>query len=219
MSFVLICLLASRSIAQQGYRPEETRYPLRARCAINLIEIGKHIQLFTLAREGILPSKLSEVFVDTSKGWWRCLVCPSAKPAIVEGGFYTSYAYVNVTPDGRKIEDCGEDILVFDAEPAHQNGRNVLFTNMKVKYLEEPDFQKLLAKQRAKWEMQGKKLEIVRQDFIPLDETQLRNLNHERRSFFSSVHSKIALAIMLAIAVVAAFLVLKLRKRRTPTSQ
>ena len=173
VALAFACVLGAAGPVQQEHRPEQTRYPLRARCALNLIELSQWLQTFAMARDGMLPAKLSEVFVDTSGGKWRCLVCPGTKAALVEGGLYPSYAYVNVTPGGRKLEIEQEDILAFDAEPVHQGGRNVLFSkDMEVRYLEESEFQERLAEQRAKWEKRDKKLEVVRQDLIPLDESQ-----------------------------------------------
>ncbi len=214
----LLCLLVSPGLGEQGPSPEETRYPLRARCAMNLLEVGEWLQIFALAKNGALPSKLSEAFVDTSGANWRCLVCPADAPEPVEGGFYTSYAYVNVAPGGRKLRENGKDILAFDAQPVHQGGRNVLFSNMEVRYLKEPEFQKLLAEERARFLKRGKTLEIVRQDFIPLTETQLRNFKPSGQSFLGSVHFKITAAIVLAIGVVLVLLAMLRRKRRRATS-
>jgi len=199
----------------EGPAPAETRHPLRARCALNLLDIGKALQTFALARDGMLPARLSELFVDTAGDRWRPLVCPATAPTPVEGGLYCTYAYVHAAPDGRELRPDARDVLAFDAEPLHQNGRNVLFSDMQVEYVPETDFQKLLAAERAKWQERGKTLDIVRDDFIPLTKEQLAALAASRRSFVQSFHFRVALALVLAIAAVAALLVHRSRRARS----
>ncbi len=215
---ILACLCLAGSPALllgEEHRPEHTQYPLRAQCALNLMEAGKYLQVFALARDGMLPSRLSEAFADASDGSWRCLVCPADKLAVTQAGLRPSYAYAHIAPGGRKADDGEEDILMFDAQPVHEGGRNVLFSDMKaVRYLSEADFQKLLAEQAAKWREQGKRLEIVSEERIPLSERDRQALGREGRTGRDALYFGIVLGIVALILVVVLLLVLQSQKRR-----
>ncbi|MFH1731820.1 MAG: hypothetical protein ABIF82_09245 [Planctomycetota bacterium] len=217
----LICSLVAAGPPQDGQAPEDTRYPDRARCAMNLIELSARLGAFAAAHGGALPSKLSEALTGTDPERWRCLICPGARPAVVRGGFHPSYVYLNITPGGRKLETGAEDIVAFDSGPVHQDGRNVLLSTMDVVYLSEAEFQTKLAAERQKWERAGKKVEFVRQDFIPLDDAQAEAMREDSaarpsggwRALTGSVHFKIAVVLVIAIGVVAVLLALQARKR------
>lgn len=219
----LICSLVAAAPPQDGQAPGDTRYPDRARCAMNLIELSARLGAFAAAHDGALPSKLSETLTGADPGRWRCLICPAARPAIVTGGFHPSYVYLGITPGGRKLDTGSEDILAFDSRPVHQDGRNVLLSTMEVVYLGEAEFQTKLAAERQKWEKLGKKVEFVRRDFIPLGDAQARAMREDSAAKSSgrwsaltgSVYFKITAVIVIAIGVVALLLALQARKRRT----
>jgi len=211
LAVILPCLVATTEPA------EELTSSVRTRCAMNLIEIGTQILGYAQRTGGQLPSKLSEAFAGKIKEKGSCLTCPAMRPAITVGGFFPSYAYVNVVPGPRNLADAEGDILVFDSEPVHDGGRNVLLSDadeggrFRVKYLKEADFQKMLAEQRKRWEQRGKKLEIVRQDLLPLDGLQPETSEEPGRTargFFASFHFKAALIIVIMIVGAALLLVL-----------
>jgi|GEM_PF-3355728 len=224
-TLVAVCLallLPAGALAQEsqeGFAPEETARPLRAGCAMNLLEIARMLQLHATARDGAFPSRLSELFTDVSGGNSRCLVCPAASPQVVEGGFRPSYSYVEVTPGGRNIADGPDDIVAFDADPVHEGGRNVLFSNFDVAYMKDADFWKMLLRQEQEWNARGKTLNVVLDDFLPLSAGELSTLTagNASSSFFDSVHFRIALLLALAIIALAAYLVILSRKRKSAT--
>ena len=214
----LACLVPAGVLAQEvqeGLAPEETARPLRAGCAMNLLEIAKMLELYATARDGAFPSRLSELFTEVSGGNSRCLVCPAASPQVVEGGFRPSYAYVDVVPGGRNIADGPDDIVAFDAEPVHEGGRNVLFSNFDVEYMKDADFWETLTRQEEQWKEQGKTLNVVLDDLLPLTAGELRAMKAGATPFFDSVHFKIALLLVLAIIVLAAYLVILSLKRKS----
>ena len=219
LAVILFCPTATTEPA------EELTRSVRARCVMNLVEIGTEILAYAQKTGGTLPSKLSEAFADKIKEKGSCLTCPAVRPAITAGGFFPSYAYVNVVPGRRKLADAEGDILVFDSEPVHDGGRNVLLSDaeeegrFRVKYLPEADFQKMLADQTARWEGKGKKLEIVRRDLLPLEGLQLETSEkpgRTARGFFASFHFKVALIIIVTIAAVVVLLALLAMQGRKP---
>ena len=217
----LACSLVAAAPPQDGQAPEDTRYPDRARCAMNLIELSARLGAFAAAHDGALPSKLSEALTGTDPDRWRCLICPAARPAVVKGGFHPSYVYLNITPGGRKLDAGAEDVVAFDSWPVHQDGRNVLLSTMEVVYLGEAEFQTKLAAARQNWEKLGKKVEFVRQDFIPLDDAQVEAMREDSAAkpsggwsaLTGSVYFKITAVIVIAIGVVVVLLALQARKR------
>jgi len=212
LSLLLAGGLLAAGPAPKGPGPEDTLYPERAECAVNLARIAKRLKVFALANEGRLPRKLSDAFVDTSGEELRCLRCPAALPAVVQGGFYPSYAYV-LPPDGQPDAEA-QDILVFDGAAVHEDGRNVLLSDLEtIQYVAEAEFQKALEEQRGRWEKAGKEFTIVRQDFIPLTVAQRGGFENTGRSFFRSTHFKICALLVLAMGVVIVLLALRSRKR------
>ena len=220
---LLTLVLASQlaSAAEVGVAPKATRYPERAECGVNLLKVSAGLQAFAAAHDGALPSKLSEAFAGAERTELQNLICPAAKPKITEGGFYASYAYVNITPGGRKLDPDAEDILAFDTAPVHEDGRNLLLTTMRAVYMEEADFQKALAEQRDKWEKLGKKMEIVTQDLIPLAagdplpaRPEIDPVADTNRwdAFVESSHFKIIIVVLIAIGFVLLLLVLQSKK-------
>ncbi len=207
--------------AEPGVAPEATRFPERAECGVNLLNISAALQAFAAAHDGALPSKLSEAFAGAERTELQNLICPAARPRVTEGGFHPSYAYVNITPGGRKLAPDAEDILAFDLAPVHEGGHNVLLTTMRAVYMEEVDFLSALDEQRARWEKLGKKVEIISQDLIPLadgDPLPARPdidpaANTDRwDAFVASAHFKIAVVVLIAIGFVLLLLVLQSRK-------
>ena len=219
---LLVTLVLTTQIAfavEDGIAPKATRYPERAECGINLLQVSARLLQFAAAHDGALPSKLSDAFAGAEPAELRHLICPAARPNITNGKFCTSYAYVNITPGGRKIDADAEDILAFDMEPVHEGGRNVLLTTMRAVYMEETDFQKALVEQREKWEKLGKNMEIVTQDLFPLaDEEALPAASDSEAApgglsaFVASAHFKIAIVILIAIGIVLLLLVLQSKK-------
>lgn len=190
----------------------------RTECALNLAEISKRLHAFAVAHNGALPSKLSEAYVGTSASALGELICPSARPHVVPGGFYPAYAYVNILPGGQTTQKDTADILVFDREPVHDGGRNVLLADLEtVAYMKETELQSALAEQQRRCQAEGKEFVVVQDDFIPLrDPRDLQPggaMGTSRHSFFASVHFKIAAALVLAIAAIAVVLVLRRRER------
>ena len=224
-SILLLALALSAQIAfaaEQGTAPKATLYPERAECGINLLKIGARLQQFAAAHDGALPSKLSEAFEGAEPSELRHLLCPAAKPGVTIGGFYPSYAYVNITPGGRKIDADVEDILAFDIEPVHEDGRNVLLTTMRVVYMTEADFQKALIRQQAESEKAGKTMELVTQDLLPLADGDALPAGSDAASgglsaFVASAHFKITIVILIAIGIV--LLLLVLHSRKSPTAR
>ena len=215
MSKVLLCMILGGSLTSGGVEEVFHTPTTRAECAMSLIEIGKRLQLFAARRQGMHPSKLSELVTEGTPSAGQYLACPGALPNVVTGGFYSSYAYLAVVPDGRKLDTKQQEMLAFDATPVHENGRNVLYSNMAVDYLKEPDFQKRLAAEQERYRKQGKKLEVVQLDFVPLADGQLLNLERDAGSFFDSVHVKITLAILLGIGLVLVLLLAVVQRRKS----
>ena len=215
----LVCTPPAAFAVDQGVAPEATRFPERAECGVNLLKISARLQTFAAEHDGMLPSKLSEAFAGAGKTDLQNLICPAARPNVAKGGFHASYAYVNITPGGRKVDPDAEDILAFDLTPVHEGGHNVLLTTMRAVYMEEADFQKALAEQREKWAKLGKKMEIVTQDLIPLVDPDVlpaaRDTDAEAdglSAFVASAHFKIAVVILIAISIVLLLLVLQSKK-------
>lgn len=212
-----VCIALTAVAAEEGVAPEGTLYPERAQCGVNLLELGARLRQFAAAHDGALPSKLSEAFADKDPAPLRGLICPAARPAVTNGGFYPAYAYVNITPGGRRIEGESEDILAFDAEAVHEDGRNVLLTTMRVVYMKDADFQKALNAERARWEKAGKRMEIVDDDLIPLADPDALSASPEAESgglsaFLASAHFKIVVVLVVAIGIILVLLVLRSRK-------
>jgi prepilin-type processing-associated H-X9-DG protein len=148
-----------------GPAPEQTQFPKRAACAQNLLQIGVRLLMWSKDHDGQLPTRLSDVFGESLKTEGGLLVCPAAQPQVVPGGFSPSYGYV-VAP-GRRLFDAKPPLmLVFDGEPVHQGGRNVLFTDGDVQYIADDIFQKKLTEQLATL---GEGAKVIREeDVIPL---------------------------------------------------
>ncbi len=212
------------------YRPEETRYPHRARCALNLLEIGQRVQTYVLARDGEYPPALSAVFAlpGTTGEEMQSLICPAARRRVSRDELVTNYAYVHLKtppelpplsgpedepdePDENEPDDPNADehneadefepfIMVFDADPVHQQGRNVLFSDLEVEYMPEAEFQALLAEQRYRFEREGREYEIVWEDSIALTEQQYRALRRPAPFHLRSPHFLITLGLLAAIA-------------------
>ena len=207
LASIVAMSLCWTAAAGESNAPEQTQFPERARCGLNLVEIGKRLQTCVAEHGGEFPSKLSQVFIDLPTSDWGLLTCPAAAPAVVEGGFYPSYSYVAMTPEARRSSDGGEDIVAFDSAAVHEGGRNVLLSDLAtVQYLAEAEFEKRMAEQRARWEARGRKLDVIAQDLMPLRE-------RTGRPFFGSVHFKIVATLLIAIAVVLVLLALQARKR------
>ncbi len=228
---VVLSLLAVQAGAKDG--AEESSEPaaladtepshLRTECALNLVEMSKRLNAFALTRNGGLPSKLSEAYIGAPRSALGELVCPSAKPDVVPGGFHPSYAYVNIVPGGWALQGKTADILVFDREPVHDGGRNVLLADLEtVVHMKEADFQAALAEQQKRWKAQDKELVVVQDDFIPLrDPLDLRPVgapSRSWRSLFSSIYFKVAATLVLAIAAIVMILLLRERERGRATS-
>lgn len=196
---------------------------LRTECAVNLVEMGKRLHAFAVTRGGVLPSKLSEAYIGTSKSVLGELVCPSARPDVVPGGFRPAYACVNVAPGGWAMQERTADIFVFDREPVHDGGRNVLLADLEtVVYMKEADFQAALVEQQRRWKLKDKELLVIEHDFIPLKDPLARRPAVSGRtwhSFFASVHFKIATTLMLAIATITIILLLRKRERDRAASR
>ncbi len=216
----LVVLLTPAASAGEGLAPADTRYPLRAQCALNLLDVGCGIQAFVLAHSGTFPSKLADAFrVDTASGNWRALICPATGPRFTDTGLIPSYAYLNLSP-GRKDSDSAEDntdILVFDREPVHEGGRNVLLADRRtVEYLTETEFQNRLAAQAAKWQKRSATQEVPSDDFIPLDRDQITGYQRAHVSFLHSMHFTIIAVLLAAIALVSALLIMHSRRKKAP---
>jgi hypothetical protein len=221
-ALALMCAVASAAAPREGVAPSMTQFPERARCGVNLIDVGKAIQAYVFARGGNFPSRLSEVFaVDTEVAGWQSLICPAGEPKFTESALAPSYAYENLSD--RKAPDDKTDILVFDRAPVHEGGRNVLLADLEtVRYLTEADFQQQFAAQKARWEKQGRKFSIVGEknddDYIPLSAEQIQAYERSRRSFWQSPHLKIVAALVVAMGLVSALLIAHKRKHRSQAS-
>jgi hypothetical protein len=218
----LLAMAAHGMALEEGHDPSKTRFPARAQCGLHLIEIAQRIQLYAAANDGMLPLRLSQAYTDIAGGGdaWQSLICPAARPELVDGRFQPSYHYVTVVPGGRKlepkdVESKDPEMLVFDAAPVHQKGRNVLFSDMEVRYVPEAEFQELLASQTAKWaKREGVQMKIEGNDVVALDEEQQRRFPRPGRSFTRSIHFKITLGLVLAIVIVLVLLLIISRRRR-----
>ncbi len=230
------------------YRPEETRYPHRARCALNLLEIGQRVQTYVLARDGEYPPALSAVFAlpGTTGEEMQSLICPAARRRVSRDELVTNYAYVHLKtppelpplsgpedePDESNADepdepdadepDAAEEfepfIMVFDADPVHQQGRNVLFSDLELQYMPEAEFQALLAEQSHRFEREGRQYEIVWEDSIALTEQQYRALRRPAPFHLRSPHFLITLGLLAAIAGVLLALA-SLKKRQQAESE
>ena len=237
------------------YRPEETRYPHRARCALNLLEIGQRVQTYVLARDGEYPPALSAVFAlpGTTGEEMQSLICPAARRQVSRDELVTNYAYVHLKtppelpplpgPEGEPDEPDADDpdepdeqdepdepdepdeaeefepfMMVFDAEPVHQQGRNVLFSDLELQYMPEAEFQALLAEQSHRFEREGREYEIVWEDSIALTEQQYRALRRPAPFHLRSPHFLITLGLLAAIAGVLLALA-SLKKRQQAESE
>jgi hypothetical protein len=188
--------------------PDETRFPERAACAMNLLDIGVRLLQYAGEHEGQLPAKLSDAFGAELKAEGGRLVCPSARPQVVPGGYSPSYGYV-AAPGKRLLEADPPVMLVFDGEPVHQDGRNVLSSNGEVEFLAEEVFQKRLAEQLATL---GNGAKVVREeDVIPLTAEEMAR-SRGRGGPTWQPYATIALTAGIVIVV----LLLALRSKRGP---
>lgn len=231
------CLAMADDVPTGGTAPADTRYPLRAECAVNLLEIGKWIRTYRLARDGQYPPRLSAVFDQpgTPADDLRALLCPAAERQVDRDRLVPAYAYVHVKTPSKPLpagepppepeppadeDESGNDeaepeatdreepeaeepfMLVFDAEPVHQAGRNVLFSDLRTRYLPESEFQVRLAEQKDRWDREGREYEIVWEDAIPLTEEQYAGLRTGGPRLLRSPHFVITVGLLIAIAVV-----------------
>lgn len=107
---------------------------------------------FPYSPKGSLASL--QILIDSEPGGLRpeVFVCPEGmeSPAYVQGGTWTlqedncSYEIVS-----RKTKNTAPDrMLMYDKRPHHKGGRNVIFTDGRIRFLQEDEFQKRWAKER-----------------------------------------------------------------------
>jgi hypothetical protein len=206
---VVIALLSSLAATPESveHSPGRTLYPDRAQCALNLLEVGRRLASYAGGHGGELPPKLSDAFTDADPKTLGCLACPGMAPMVFTGGFRVSYAYVRPKQGRLTRQEAGDDILVFDLEPVHEGGRNVLFANLEVKHFEEAEFDRLLSDQRDRWTKRGRTLEVVRHDVIPLqDEDAIGTAVGEHGPGGGSRHLRLAAILVAAILAVGLLL-------------
>jgi len=200
-----------------GVAPGETQHPDRAECALRLLQVGDVIQQYVLANDGRLPARLSEAFEGQVPQVGGALICPAMRPRVMGEHFRPSYHYI--APNGRTLAEIRGEILAFDAEPVHENGRNLLVSDadsggrLQVIYLAEDAFQKQLAEQRTRTEQRGGEFHIIEDDLIPLKGLDPSAPTPQTGGdLFASTHFRVVVGLLAGIVIVLVALML-LRSR------
>jgi len=119
----------------------------KAKCMANLRQIGIGLVQYidSVGEHRFLPPSLKALMdkeIITEPGVYVCPVDQTAAP-----GWYCSYESIFDLTEKKLTDRLPLDtMMVWDSEPRHRGGRNVLFFDGHVEYLREADFQKALAK-------------------------------------------------------------------------
>jgi hypothetical protein len=104
----------------------------RAQCMNNIRQIGHALMMYAMDRDEKFPDSLDELtgfYLDR-----KALQCPEAPdPAL-------SYHYL----PGLSTNAPWDAIIAFDRKGNHENGRNVLFSDVHVEFLDENEFRETL---------------------------------------------------------------------------
>ena len=126
--------------------PEEQE--TRAACVKRLKNLGGAWLIYTADSEGRMPENLEALLPYLGGAGARpLLACPSADESI------PGYIYVKSADDMFRLEPPEEVMLIFDKRGNHRGGRNVLFVDGHVGWINEETFQKRWAEQRQKYDL------------------------------------------------------------------
>jgi len=118
-------------------------------CQNNLqrIAIALHVHVDE-QEDKAFPSSLKEMVDNGVLFDMNMLICPSDHHAFTPGEFYTSYETLFELTEKRIPKDSIPEniIVVWDKQPLHGGGRNVLFANGSVRFVAEHEFQQMLEK-------------------------------------------------------------------------
>jgi len=118
--------------------------PRRISCQANLRQIGYAVTMYCADNDGLVwpplpPDRPFPTSLLSHLGNQQLLVCPSDRGGMNRPPGYTSYA-VNGPLLGRPYMQVTGQPFVWDREPWHYNGRNVLPVDAKPKWMKEKDF-------------------------------------------------------------------------------
>ncbi|GAH38376.1 unnamed protein product, partial [marine sediment metagenome] len=126
--------------------PEEQE--TRAACVKRLKNLGGAWLIYTADSEGRMPENLEALLPYLGGAGARpLLACPSADESI------PGYIYVKSADNMFRLEAPEEVMLIFDKRGNHRGGRNVLFVDEHVEWINEETFQKRWAEQRQKCDL------------------------------------------------------------------
>ncbi len=107
----------------------------KAKCKSQLKMIGLGLHMFASDHEDKFPESLEQLVTLKYLSGEQVLECPSRK-----GGAPGESDYVYLK--GLSLESGPEEPVAFDKKGNHPDGRNVLFVDGHVQWLEEAEFQK-----------------------------------------------------------------------------
>ncbi len=118
---------------------------LRAQCMTNLKQLGLGCHVYAMDYNDRFPSKLQELSPNYI-GAQQIFFCPATERA--GGGLYILWPGLSESTDSSAI-------LMFEARGNHPGGRNVLFVDGHVEWLQEENFQETFQKWAAKYPIPG----------------------------------------------------------------
>ena len=115
----------------------------------------KGTRSFPYSPKGSIASLQEMIDFDSEGLPPKLFVCPEGEETPTDlqeggGGFRLSEETCSYEMTPRKIRNTdAHRILLFDKAPRHRGGRNVLFSDGSMRWVAEPEFQRLLAEARG----------------------------------------------------------------------
>ena len=131
-----VWIASSVPAAINAFRTLAQQMPAVSGCTVRLTAIGSAMQMYVSDRDGVFPATLQVLIDEGLLDESEPVVCPSSSPASDGGYFY-------LAPPAGAV---GSVVVACDLVDNHEGiGRGVLFSDGEVRWMQEAQFQQMLA--------------------------------------------------------------------------